>query len=176
MGSCESMQTTHKACNHGGTPNKTLKILSIPLKNSHQCRPLKPARRRGYHIPQTTGWSDQVRDFGKFWEVLGMGAGETMQTTHKACNHGGTPIKILKISQDLSKTPTRGETHRTDCTPQRVSRAYLIAFLLTNEVLPLIGKVHCMPLTWLSINITLSVPLWRPGKSVFLSLLVSSTL
>ena len=41
------------------------------MKNSHQ-----------NHIPQTTGWSDQVRDFGKFWEVLGRGSGETLQTTH----------------------------------------------------------------------------------------------
>ena len=64
------------------------------MKNSHQ-----------NHIPQTTGWSNQVRDFGKFWEVLGRGSCESMQSTHKDCNHGGTPIKILKISQDLSKIP-----------------------------------------------------------------------
>ena len=66
------------------------------MKNSHQ-----------NHIPQTTGWSNQVRDFGKFWEVLGRGSGyQIPQTTHKACNHGGTPNKTLKISQDLSKIPT----------------------------------------------------------------------
>ena len=71
------------------------------MKNSHQ-----------NHIPQTTGWSNQVRDFGKFWEVLGRGSGETLQTTHKARNHGGTPNKTLKSSQYLSKTPTSAALYR----------------------------------------------------------------
>ena len=70
-----------------------------------------------------------MRDFGKFWEVLGRGSGETLQTTHKARNHGGTPNKTLKSSQYLSKTPTSAALYRLhaaegiqyrDETPRRV--------------------------------------------------------
>ena len=57
-----------------------------------------------------------MRDFGKFWEVLGMGSEENMKTTRKACNHGGTPIKILKISHQCRKLNA--------CKPQMVSHTH----------------------------------------------------
>ena len=58
------------------------RILQKFFKNS--CKTGKKSRKNNHqnHIPQTTGWSDQVRDFGKFWEVLGRGSGETLQTNH----------------------------------------------------------------------------------------------
>ena len=48
--------------------------LSIPLKASQKiplCRTINPVCHSGYYIPQPLGWSKQMRDFGKFWEILG---------------------------------------------------------------------------------------------------------
>ena len=56
-----------------------------------------------------------MRDFGKFWEVLGRGSGETLQTTHGIDPEAAHKIKLsksLKISQKFPPVPPP-----IDCTP-----------------------------------------------------------
>ena len=107
-----------KPATMGGTPNKTLKSSQYLSKTPTSAANSTPASRSGYQIPQTTGWSNQVRDFGKFWEVLGRGSGETLQTNHGIDPEAAHQIKLsksLKISQKIPPVP-----HPIDCTPQKV--------------------------------------------------------
>ena len=118
-GSGETLQTTHGYRCRGGTPNKTLKSSQYLSKTPTCAANSTPASHCGYQIPQTTGWSDQMRDFGKFWEVLGRGSGETLQTNHGIDPEAAHQIKLsnpLNTSQKFPPVP-----HPIDCTPQGVS-------------------------------------------------------
>ena len=145
---CSANQPRHRS--RGGTPIKTLKISQYLSKIPTSAANSTPACRRGYHIPQTTGWSNQMRDFGKFWEVLGRGSWKSMQTTHKVCNHGGTPIKILKISQDLSKIPISA----ANSTPACHCGYHIPQTIGWSDQLGILGMLGILSWSWVSMQTT----------------------